>query len=74
MQQPAAALTCKWQLWQRTKQKVENLEALGRQRTSDLSAANEKLHAEMAARSPAERVRQAMEVQLPQAQKLEVLG
>ena len=72
--QLAQALTRKWELLQQAKEKVINLEAMVRERTTELVRANETLLTEIAERKQLEHDRQMMEVQLRQSQKLEAIG
>jgi signal transduction histidine kinase len=72
--QLAHSLTSKWHLLQQTKQKVNDLEKLVRERTTELTAINQTLLTEIDERKRAESGHRIMEVQLRQAQKLEAIG
>jgi signal transduction histidine kinase len=72
--QLAHALTDKWELLQQVKRRVHDLESLVVERTSELTAANQKLVAEIAERKHLEQEARMMEVQLRQSQKLEAIG
>ncbi len=72
--QIAETLSHKWQLLQRSKRKVQDLEFLAQERTAALTAANESLRAEIDERQRLERERRVIEIQLRQSQKLEAIG
>lgn len=72
--QLAHALTGKWELLQQANRKMHDLEAVVSERTTELTAANQKLVGEIAERKHLEQARQMMEVQLRQSQKLEAIG
>lgn len=72
--QLAQALTNKWVLGQQARQRLNGLEAAVQERTLELLSANRTLQAEITQRERSEQERQAMEMQLRQAQKLEAIG
>jgi two-component system NtrC family sensor kinase len=72
--QLAETLSTKWGLAQVARRKLGELEFVVEQRTLELTAANQALRGEIGQRTVMEHERQAMEIQLRQAQKLEAIG
>jgi two-component system NtrC family sensor kinase len=72
--QMAQSLTHKWQISSELKKRLNDLEKLAAERTTELVTANQSLKAEIAEHKKAERERQVLEVQLRQSQKLEAVG